>query len=295
MKYIKAKQILSSYSSGDNWFGCNYNMNIYKGCNHGCIYCDSRSECYQVDNFTEIRAKENALLILDKELKSKRKKGIVGTGAMSDPYNPCESKYKLTRGALELINKYQFGVGLLTKSTLVLRDLDVLLKIKANNIAMVNFTITTFDDSLGKIIEPHVDISSERFKAVKSLSDAGILTGVLVWPLLPFINDTEANICGIIEKAAQCGAAFVITYPGVTLRQNQRDYYFAQLDKFFPGLKEKYIKTYGLSYECLSSNFHKLAEVAKETCQKYRLPYKMSDIVKVIRDANPVKQLSLFD
>ncbi|QVK17478.1 radical SAM protein [Mycoplasmatota bacterium] len=295
MRLIKAKQILSSWSSGNHWFGCNYNMNIYKGCSHGCIYCDSRSECYQVDHFEEVRGKENCLMILDNELKSKRNKGIVGTGAMSDPYNPFEKEYQLTRGALELINKYQYGVGILTKSTLVLRDVDLLKKIRTHSEAMVNFTITTYDDNLCKLIEPHVSLSSDRFKAVKELSNEGIFTGVLIWPILPFINDNEDNIRKLVQKASDCGASFVIPSFGVTLRQNQRDYYYDKLDLHFPGLKQRYKHVFGNQYECLSPNHSNLWNVFKQECNKVGLPYKMSDIVSKLRKTKRIKQLSLFD
>lgn len=295
MRLIKAKQILSSWSSGNYWFGCNYNMNIYKGCSHGCIYCDSRSECYQVDHFEEVRGKENSLMLLDNELKSKRKKGIVGTGAMSDPYNPFEKKYQLTRGALQLINKYQYGVGILTKSTLVLRDIDLLKKIRTHSEAMVNFTITTYDDDLCQKIEPHVSSSSDRFKAVEKLSSEGIFTGVLIWPILPFINDNEENIRNIVQKAADCGASFVIPSFGVTLRQNQRDYYYTQLDKLFPGLKQKYIHVYGNQYGCQSPNHPNLWRVFKEESKKAGLPYKMSDIILNLKKTKKIKQMSLFD
>ncbi len=294
MKLIPAKHILSTWSNGDNWFGTNYNMNIYKGCNHGCIYCDSRSECYQVENFDEVRGKENTLNILENELISKRKKGIIGTGAMSDPYNPYEKNYELTRGALKLINKYQYGIGLLTKSDLVVRDIDILKQIKKHSPTMVNFTITTYNDELGQKIEPHVALSSQRFKALKKMSASGIYTGVLLWPILPFINDTEDNIRKLVNEAAFNGAHFVIPYFGVTLRENQRDYFYQQLDGLFPGLKERYIKSYGIKYQCISPNEKKLWNVFLEACNYYKLPYRMSDIILGLKQSNGLRQLSLF-
>ncbi len=295
MKFINAKQILSSYSDGTQWFGCNYNMNIYKGCCHGCIYCDSRSECYQVDNFDEVRAKANSSIIIENELRSKRQKGIVGTGAMSDPYNPMEVKYKLTREALELINKYHYGIGILTKSDLVLRDLDVLLKIKSHSEAMVNFTITTDDDNLCKIIEPNVTGSSDRFKALKTLSDAGIFCGILLMPILPFINDNIENIINIVKKAKECGVKFVHPCFGVTLRQNQRDYFFEQLDKHFVGLKDKYIHIYGNQYRCFSPKNDELWKVFKDECIKLGIIYNMNEIISELKKTKGMKQLSLFD
>ncbi|MBS4538767.1 radical SAM protein [Clostridium sp. D2Q-11] len=294
MEFIDAKQILSSWSDGDTWFGSNYNMNIYKGCSHGCIYCDSRSSCYQVLNFDRVRAKKDVLLLLERELMSKRKKGIIATGAMSDPYNPLEEKHELTRGALELINKYGFGSSLLTKSDLVVRDIDVIKKIKTHSPVVVKFTITTYDDGLCKKVEPNVTVSSDRFTALKRLSDEGIFTGVHIWPILPFINDTEENVKSIVRAAYESGAKYVTGYFAVTLRQNQRIYYYKQLDKLFPGLKQKYINTYGDSYECTSVNEKKLYEVLASECKKYGLLYKMSDIRQEIKRKYDNKQMTLF-
>lgn len=294
MRLIPTKQILSAWSNGDNWFGTNYGMNIYKGCCHGCIYCDSRSECYHVDNFDEVRGKENALAIIEGELKSKRRKGIVGTGAMSDPYNPFEESYKLTRGALELIQKYGFGIGVTTKSDLVLRDIDLFLKIKEHSPSMVNFTITTYEDSLCRKIEPNVAVTSERFAAIKKLSGAGIFGGVLLGPILPFINDTEENIKLIVMQAANCGAKFVHPFFGVTLRQNQRAYFYDQLDRMFPGLKQQYMKTFGDSYQCSSPNAKNLKKVFISECEKYNLLYKMPDIIRALKANYEERQISFF-
>ncbi|HYE09935.1 MAG TPA: radical SAM protein [Patescibacteria group bacterium] len=294
MEFINAKTILSGYSDGDNWFGCNYNMNIYRGCNHGCIYCDSRSECYHVENFDEVKAKENTLLLLTNELKSKRKKGVVTTGAMSDPYNPYEAEYKLTRGALELIHKYGFGASVLTKSDLVTRDIDVLAKIKEHSPAMAKLTITTYDDDLCKIIEPNVSATSRRFAALNELAQAGIFTGIHMWPILPYINDTEENIRHIIKAAAENGASFVSPYFGLTLRQNQRLYFYQQLDRFFPGIKQKYISTFGDKYECISLHKNELWHVFKTECARYGLLYKMSDIREAFKSSYENKQLRMF-
>ncbi|WIV12438.1 radical SAM protein [Proteiniborus sp. MB09-C3] len=294
MEFIEAKKILSSWSNGDSWFGCNYGMNIYKGCCHGCIYCDSRSECYRVDNFDKVRAKKNVLLTLENDLKSKRKKGIVATGAMSDSYNPFEEKYELTRGALELINKYGFGASVLTKSDLVVRDIDILSKIKEHSPAMAKFTITTYDDELCKKIEPNVSVTSRRFKALKEISEAGIFTGILMCPILPFINDTDENIKLIVKAAAENGASFVSPYLGVTLRQNQRLYFYQQLDILFPGLKQKYISTFGGQYECNSLYKNRLWIVFKTECDRYGLLYRMTDIIKELKRKYENKQMSLF-
>ena len=197
-------------------------MNIYKGCCHGCIYCDSRSDCYGIEDFDRVRIKENSINLIEKDLKSKRKKGIVATGAMSDPYNPFEEKFLLTRKALELIDKYNYGAAIATKSDLIIRDIDVLKRIKEHSPVLCKITITTADDELSKKIEPNVCLSSERFKAIKKLSDEGIYTGILLMPILPFINDTEENIISIVRKAKENGAKFVYPAFGVTLRSNQR-------------------------------------------------------------------------
>ena len=268
MKFINAKTIISGYTSGSSWFGNNYNMNIYKGCCHGCIYCDSRSECYQVDNFDEVRAKENALIIIARELKSKRKTGVIGTGAMSDPYNPFEKEFKLTRGALELINHYGFGVSIATKSNLILRDMDILKAISSHSPVLIKMTITTADDQLCKKVEPNVAKSSERFTTIKKLTDQGIFAGVLLMPVLPFIEDTEANINSIIKLAYESGAKFIYPAFGVTLRQNQREWYYNKLDELFPSIKEKYIYQYGTAYECRSPKARELWELFKEECDK---------------------------
>jgi DNA repair photolyase len=294
MRFIEAKQILSSWSSGDGWFGTNYGMNIYKGCCHGCIYCDSRSECYHVDNFDEVRSKKDVLLLLQKELKSKRKKGIIGAGSMSDPYNPFEKEYKLSRGALELINKYGFGTGVITKSDLILRDIDLFQRIKEHSPSMANMTITTYDDELCRKIEPKVTVTSKRFEVIRQLSRAGIFSGVLIGPILPFINDTEDNIRGLIKEAANNGARFVYPFLGVTLRQNQRLYFYEQLDKLFPGIKHEYIKTFGDSYECRSLNSQRLWKIVKEDCEKYKLLYKMPDIIAALKYNYEVSQISFF-
>ena len=198
MDYISAKTIISQYAKVNPWFGINYNMNIYKGCCHGCIYCDSRSQCYGIDNFDKVRAKENATKLIRKELKSKRRTGIVGTGAMSDPYNPFEKELMLTRSALEQINAYNFGLAVATKSNLITRDIDILKKIKGHSPIIIKMTITTINDELSKKIEPNVCVSSERFNAIQKLTQNGIFTGILLMPILPFINDSEENIVGII-------------------------------------------------------------------------------------------------
>ena len=293
--YIPAKTIVSSYSTNSNWFGTNYNMNIYKGCCHGCIYCDSRSDCYRVENFDRVKAKENALEIIRNDLKRKVKTGVVGTGAMSDPYNPFEKELLLTRHALELINAFEFGVAIATKSSLITRDIDMLSEIKEHSPVLCKITITCADDKLSKIIEPNVCPSSERFAAIKQLSDAGLFTGILLMPVLPFINDTEENIINIIRLAHENGAKFIYSALGVTLRDNQRKYFYEQLDKKFAGVKEKYIKTFGNNYSCGSPNARRLSQIFRTECDKCGIIYKMPEIIRAYKLGYGDTQLSFFD
>ncbi len=295
MKLIPAKTIISGYAANNSWFGTNYNMNIYKGCCHGCIYCDSRSECYHVENFDEVRAKENALVIIERELKSKRRTGVVGTGAMSDPYNPFEKEYRLTRGALSLINNYRFGAAIATKSNLVTRDIDILKEIQLHSPVLIKITITTWDDELCKKIEPNVAVSSERFAAIRELSGQGIFAGILLMPVLPFLEDNEDNIRGIIHLAHENGAKFIYPAFGVTLRQNQREWYFKKLDEQFPALKNKYIQQYGYAYECRSPKAKELWRLFRKECDSCGMLYRMEDIINAYKDGYGDTQLSLFD
>jgi len=295
MEFIPAKSIISGYADNTSWFGTNYNMNIYRGCCHGCIYCDSRSDCYHVDNFDEVRAKENALAIIERELKSKRRKGVVGTGAMSDPYNPLESDYRLTRGALALINTYEFGIGIATKSDLITRDIDILKEIQTHSPVLIKLTITAYDDGLCRKLESNAPLSSERFAAIEKLSGQGIFTGILLMPVLPFLEDTEENIRGIIRRAHDCGARFIYPGFGVTLRQNQRDWYYKKLDEQFPGLRQKYIQQYGNAYECNSPKAKLLWQMFREECDSLGILYKMKDIINGYKEGYGEKQLSLFD
>ncbi len=295
MDFIKAKTIMTKVNYGDSWYGVDYNMNLYRGCPHGCIYCDSRSNCYQIDNFDVPRGKENALSILENELSKKKNKGVVGIGSMSDTYNPLELKYEQTRGALKLLSKYNFGVSIDTKSDLILRDLDLLKEINSKNNVIIKFTITTPNDELSKIIEPNVCVSSKRFKAIKELSNNGIFVGIVMNPVLPFIPDSEENIKELVRLAHQSGAKFIQTFMGMTLRENQRDYYYEKLDKHFSGLKEKYIKYYKDRYNCAVPDYKRLYKVLTSECDKYGILYNMSDIIKAYKkEIKENEQISLF-
>lgn len=295
MELIPAKTIVIRNKT-TSWFGADYNMNIYKGCCHGCIYCDSRSECYHVDDFDRVRAKANALELIRNDLRSKVKTGVIATGAMSDPYNPFEKELLLTRHALELIYAYGFGVAIDTKSDLITRDIDILKEIQADSPVIAKITVTSADDALCKKIEPNAPASSKRFEAIRRLSEAGIFTGVLLMPVLPFLEDNEDNILAIVRQAHRNGARFIYPGFGVTLRQNQRDWYYKKLSEQFPnsGLKEKYIRLYGDSYQCSSPDARTLWQILKAECDRLGLLYKMQDIVSAYQQRYVNSQLSLF-
>lgn len=288
IKEVMAKGLLSHSTKPDPWFGIKYNMNLYRGCQHQCIYCDSRSECYQIANFNDIEVKVNAIELLQKEIMSKRIKGTIGTGSMSDPYLPLEKKYKLTRNALKVIRDSDFPIHIITKGSLVARDADLLQDI-SRIYAAVSFTITTSDDDLAKKIEPGASSPTERLKAMKKLADKGVYTGITMMPILPFIEDNESNILDIVEKAKENGAKYIIPWFGMTLRDRQKAHYYEKLDRFFPNLKYKYQEKFGNRYQCDANNSKELWEAFKSKC-------KANDISVGITkfDDNQTEQLSLF-
>ena len=261
MHYVQAKSILSAHNG----------MNLYRGCQHGCIYCDSRSLCYQMNHpFEDIEVKENALPLLEQALKNKRKRCMIGTGAMSDPYIPLEETLRLTRGALELIYRYGFGVAIQTKSTRILRDLELLKAINHQSKAVVQMTLTTCDEKLCRIVEPAVSTTRQRVEALKQFRDAGVPTVVWLCPLLPWLNDTPENVRGILEFCREAGVKGIIHFGmGLTLRDGDREYYYAALDRHFPGLKQRYIETYGNAYELPSPRSRELWQLFHETCEDY--------------------------
>lgn len=296
--YLPAKTLLASQprnSNANTWFGMDFNMNLYKGCCHGCVYCDSRSKCYQVADFDIVKGKQNALAILEMELRKKRKKGTIGIGAMSDTYNPFEKTQCLTKGALALIERYGYGVGIDTKSTLILRDIDILKRIAKQYPSIFKITITCAQDSLSKQIEPFAPVSSKRFETVKALREAGLFTGILLMPILPFINDTEENILTIVQKAHEAHANFIFVYGGfgLSLRDNQRDYYYHWLDQHYPGLRFTYEEHYHKCYSCNSPNSRHLYKLFVKECRKYGILYRMSDIIRAYKSAIPNEQLQL--
>jgi DNA repair photolyase len=274
IKEIKAKSILNRLSQPDPWFGLTYTMNLYRGCQHQCIYCDSRSQCYQIENFKDVLVKVNGPELLRQELARKRKKGTIGTGSMHDPYMPIEKQRYLTGAALEVIADFKFPVHVMTKSDLVLRDSEILKQLSEVYTA-VSFTITTIDDGLGKKVEPGAPLVSDRFRAMEKLSSAGILTGVSMMPILPFLQDTEENILGIANRAADSGARYLLPWLGMSLRDRQRAYYYTELDILFPGIKEKYIQRYGNQYRVLANDADVLHEKLVLACQKFDLATKI--------------------
>ena len=251
MEYIPAKQILSRNRS-TAWFGTDYTMNLYRGCCHGCIYCDSRSACYGIEDFGRVRAKENALALLRDELRRKVRPGIVGMGSMSDPYNPFEGELQLTRHALELLDAYGFGAAIATKGDGITRDIDVLRCMREHVPVLCKVTVTTTDAALAARVEPNAPSPARRLEAVARLAEAGLFAGVLLMPVLPFLEDNVENLRAVVEAAAEAGARFVYPAFGMTLRDQQREYYYQALEKGFPGLAERYRRQYGPRYECPS-------------------------------------------
>lgn len=296
METIKAKTILQKTKSTE-WFGTDYNMNLYRGCCHGCIYCDSRSECYRVEDFENVKYKENALQILRDELRRKVRSGIVGTGAMSDPYNPLEEKLLLTRHSFELIDAFEFGCMVLSKSALITRDKDIFASIKEHSPVICAMTITSADDELSRMTEPNVSVSSERLSALAELSASGLFTGIVMMPILPFIGDTKENIVGIVQRGAEAGVRFIYPSLGVTMRKGQREYFLEKLNELFPEkeLGKRYASAYGDSYYCSCKNASSLWDHFTAECGKYGILYKMQDIICASKLGYKSSQLSFFE
>ena len=289
MHYVKAKGLLSN----------NNGMNIYRGCEHGCIYCDSRSRCYNMNHaFEDIEVKINAPELLEQALKHKRKRCMIGTGSMSDPYMPLEKDLKLTRKCLEIIDIYNFGFTLITKSDLVLRDLDLLKKINEKTKCVVQMTITTFDDELCRIIEPNVCVTSRRIEVLKILHENNIPTIVWMTPILPFINDNEENIMNILKACKKAGVYGIMTFGiGLTLREGDREYYYEKLDSYFPGLKNRYIRKYGNSYELKVPDEERLYKLLTSYCTANNIEYRPERLFKYLytfKDKICGEEVSLF-
>ncbi|MBQ1488862.1 MAG: radical SAM protein [Lachnospiraceae bacterium] len=291
MHFVDAKGILTTN-------GGQCGMNIYRGCSHGCIYCDSRSKCYHFTHpFEDIEVKQNAPELLERALKSKRKKCVIGTGAMSDPYMHCEEELKLTRKCLEIIKAYGFGVAVQTKSDRILRDIDLLDEINREAKSVVQMTLTTYDDDLCAVLEPNVCNTKRRIEVLERMRERGIPTVVWLTPVLPFINDSLENITAILNECVRVGVKGVIDFGmGLTLREGDREYYYAALDKHFPGMKHKYIQTYGNAYELPSPNSRELTELKRQICKENGILYKPDEVFQYMSEL-PEKypQMSLFD
>ncbi len=274
MHFVDAKGILSSKNG----------MNIYRGCTHGCVYCDSRSACYQMTHdFEDIEVKQNAPFLLESALRSKRKKCMIGTGSMCDPYMQCEEKLLLTRKCIEIIDRYGFGLAIQTKSDLILRDLDLLKSINKQSKCVVQITLTTYDEKLCKILEPNVCTTYRRYEILKTMKENNIPSVVWLSPILPFINDTEENIQGILNYCFDAGVKGIICFGmGTTMREGDREYFYGFLDRHFPGFKMRYIKKYGNSYECASENNDKLMSIFNRECTLRGIMHNVTDIFKYI-------------
>lgn len=290
MHYVTVKGILSAKNG----------MNLYRGCSHGCIYCDSRSRCYQMNHdFEDIEVKENAVELLEGALKRKRQKCMIGMGSMTDPYIPLELELEHVRESLKLIERYGFGVTLITKSDRVLRDLDLLKKINEKTKCVVQMTLTNIDDGLSRKLEPGVCTTTRRFEVLKILRDAGIPTVVWMSPVLPFINDTRENISGLIDMCIEAKVKGIICFGmGLTLREGNREYFYENLDRLFPGIKEKYIRSYGNQYEIASPNHYSLMRLFHEKCGKHGIMHNNDEIFRYLsefEDKQAVEQMSLWD
>lgn len=291
MHFVDAKGILTGS-------GGHFGMNIYRGCSHGCIYCDSRSKCYQFTHpFEDIEVKQNAPKLLEAALRSKRRRGMIGTGAMSDPYMHCEEDLRLTRKCLEIISGYEFGAAIQTKSDRILRDMDLLDEINKKAKCVVQMTLTTYDDDLCRILEPNVCNTKRRIEVLKEMNERGIPTVVWLTPILPFINDTKENITAILDECVRVGVKGIICFDmGLTLREGDREYYYAALDRHFPGMKERYIKRYGNDYNLPSPDAKTLMSIFRSKCKANSIMYTPDECFEYMYDLpERYRQMSLFD
>lgn len=289
MHFVEAKGILSAHNG----------MNLYRGCTHGCIYCDSRSKCYGfTHDFEDIEVKQNAPQLLEKALRSKRKKCMIGTGAMCDPYMHCEEELGLTRECIALIERYGYGLTVQTKSDRILKDLDLLIKIQEKAKCVVQMTMTTYDEELCRILEPHVCTTKRRFEVLEILRENGIPTVVWMSPILPFINDTKENIEGVLHYCVQAGVYGIITFGmGMTLREGDREYFYQKLDEHFPDMKSRYHHKYGYAYEIPSDHEKELMTILHRTCAEYGIECDTEQVFRYLQEFPENKgyeQLSLF-
>ncbi len=290
MHYKEVKAILSPQNG----------MNLYRGCTHGCIYCDSRSKCYRMNHdFEDIEIKARAEDLLEHTLKRKRTKSMISTGSMTDPYVPIEEELQITRRCLNQIERFDFGLVIQTKSNLIMRDIDILDKINKKTKCVVAMTLTTYDEELCKVIEPGVCTTKERVEVLKAMKEKGIPTIVWLSPILPFINDTEENMRGLLNYCIEAGVYGIMYFgAGLTLRDGNREYFYEQLDKKFPGLKDKYIATYGDAYEVNSPNNQELTKIFTDTCREHGIVYDREELFRYMREyknKTTGTQLSIFD
>ena len=287
MHYADYKTVLSPQNG----------MNLYRGCTHGCIYCDSRSVCYKMNHdFEDIEVKRGAPGILESQLRRKRKRCMIGTGSMCDSYIPLEGELQITRQCLLLIEKYGFGLTIQTKSNSILRDIDILKRINAKTRCVVQITLTTFDEMLCQKIEPNVSTTLERFHILKIMQDSGIPTVVWLCPILPFINDTEENLYGLLDYCVNAKVRGILCFSfGVTLRDGNREYFYAKLDEQFPGLKQKYIKQFGNTYVCRSPRSDQLMDIFQSQCRHHGILYKTKDVFSYLQKfEHKEQQTTLF-
>ena len=296
MDYIPAKHILIR-SKSTAWFGTDHTVNLYRGCCHGCLYCDSRSDCYRNPNFDRVTAKADALRILRDELARKVRPAFIGMGAMSDPYNPFEEELLLTRHALELIDAYDCGVSVDTKSDLIVRDIDLYQSIQTHSPVICKITVTTVDEELAAKVEPRAPSPARRLEAIRKLAEAGLFCGVLLMPVLPFLEDRPEQVLSVVDRSADAGAKFIYSGFGVTMRQGQREHFLRELDRAFPGehLSRRYLARYGDRYRCPSPRARDLWEVFTARCRERGLLYQMPHIVSAATRGYGDRQLTFFN
>lgn len=290
MHYKEVKAILTPQNG----------MNLYRGCTHGCIYCDSRSKCYRMDHdFEDIEVKLRAADLLENTLKKKRSKSMIATGSMTDPYVPIEAELMITRKCLNIIDRFDFGVVIQTKSNLIMRDIDILENIHKKTKCIVAMTLTTYDEELCRKLEPNVCTTKERVQVLMEMKKRGIPTIVWLSPFLPFINDTEENLRGLMNYCIEAGVYGIMNFGiGLTLRDGNREYFYSQLDRLFPGMKQRYIEAYGDSYEVNSPNNDRLMKIFTNLCEEHNIVYDREELFRYMREYKNKQigtQISLFD
>ncbi|MCF7886701.1 MAG: radical SAM protein [Candidatus Marinimicrobia bacterium] len=279
---IEAKSILRKMNKIDSWFLCVSGMNIYRGCEHACVYCDGRTEKYQVagEFGEEITVKRNAAELLQEELqKYSNKSGLIMIGGgVGDSYQPAEKDYKLTRQILEIIKAHKLPIHILTKSTLVLRDIDIIKELNAATKVIVSMSFSSVDDELSELLEPGVAPPSARLAALQEFKNAGISCGMYLMPTIPYITDTPQKIEECFQKASQLDLDFIV-YTGLTLKEGrQKQFFYKFLERHYPELIDQYDDLYqegnkwGSPNQDYSESFgHFLLTLS----QKYKMPLRL--------------------